>query len=368
MRKLKSNIDSISEYEAGLDIDFVKQKYKVRRVIKLASNENPYPLPYRILKKIKKFLRNINRYPDMHYSELKKNIAKKENLLVEEILPGNGSDEILELFFKCFIKKGDRVLIFSPSFSYYKILTEIYKAKVVLVKLRNFRFDINEILKKIKEVKVIILCNPNNPTGTYLNKKDLTFLIEKLKKNQFLCIDEAYYNFADSNDFPDSVSLFNKYKKGKNILITRTFSKLYGLAGLRIGYGIANKDIIKLLNKLRAPFNVNYIAMQTVKYLLKDKKYVQKIKKKILDVKYFFYEELKELNLFFIPSQTNFVLVKFPFSGEMVFNYLLSNGIIIRIFNSKELKDYARITIGKKGEMKILVKYLKKILKRKGFL
>ena len=330
----------------------------------MASNENPHKVPAKLLKFLKKELRNIYLYPDQRYKNLINTIANKIKLPPSEIFAGNGSDEILDLFFKVFIKPGDKVILFNPSFSLYKILVEIYNARPVWINLKDsFQYNIDDILKKMKkDIKVIILCNPNNPTGTYLNQKNFEKLMARLNASQFLCIDEAYYHFSTAKDFPDTLKLFKAIKGKKNLIVTRTFSKIYSLAGLRIGYAFAKKEFIDILNKIRMPFNINLLGERAVQYCLKNDSCLDKFKKLNSENKIFFYSELDKLKLSYIPSEANFILIKTHIPGKSLFNLLLQRGIIIRPFENPELKYYVRITVGARPEIKKLVKELQHIL------
>lgn len=363
MTQYKFKTDEVTDYIAGYDLEEAKKKLGLRKIIKLASNENPYKTPPGLIKVLKKNLKNVYLYPDQSYKSVKKAIADKIKLKPSEIITGNGSDEILDLIFKTIIKPKDKVLLFNPSFSVYKILSEVYKTKPIWINLKNFQYNTNNILNKLSNnIKLIILCNPNNPTGTYLDKKNMEKLITRLPRQTTLCIDEAYFNYATALNFPDTVQLFKKFMNKKNIIVTRTFSKIYGLAGLRAGYAFSNKEFIKILDKIRIPFNLNLLADKSIIFSLKDDKNTEKFIKLNMENKNFFYSQLQKLNLSYIPTQANFILIKTPLPGKIIFNKLLQEGIIIRPFENPELKNYIRITIGTKKEIKLLIKKLKKIL------
>ncbi len=362
---LKKNIKrfkNIPDYIAGLDIEDVKKEYNLKRVIKLASNENPFPPSFFVRRKLKKFFKKVNLYPDMEYKVLRENIADFLNLEKENIIVGNGSDEIFDLIFKAFINKKDKIIYPAPSFAIYEILGSIYDTNNIIVNLdRNFYYPVKKIISLLKHnISLLILCNPNNPTGTYLTKTQIEEIIKSISTNTILAIDEAYFNFSESKDFPDMLSLFKKYKD-KNIIVIRTFSKLYGMAGLRLGYAFSNKDIIKVLNKVRMPFNINLIAEKTALFYLKDKS-VRKRREYLLNVKKYLYRELEKLNIEYIKSETNFVLIKLPVKSSIIFEKLLEKGIIVRAYTSKRLRNFIRVTIGRKKEIKLFLRELKKIL------
>ncbi|MBU1077147.1 MAG: histidinol-phosphate transaminase [Spirochaetes bacterium] len=363
MTKYTINKDDISDYVAGYNDEDAKKNFRLRKVIKLASNENPYKVPVGLKWFLKKKIKNIYRYPDQDYKEIKAVLSKKLKLSTGEIFPGNGSDEILDLIFKALIKPKEKVLLFEPSFSVYTILSDIYKAAPIRINMINFQYNLDTMLKKLsKQIKLVVICNPNNPTGTYLNSTDMERLIIKLPSNTTLCIDEAYYDYADSGDFPDMIKLYKKYGSKKSIIVTRTFSKIYAMAGLRIGYAFSNSEFIGLINAIRIPFNVNMLAEKASIYALQREKITQKSRKRNTENKAFFCSALERLNLSYIPTQGNFILIKIPIPGRIVFQKLLQKGIIIRSFNDPALKYYVRITIGTKNEIKKLIKQLKKIL------
>ena len=195
-----------------------------------------------------------------------------------------------------------------------------------------------------------------------MNQKSLEKLVDKLNSRQFLCIDEAYFDFAAAKDFPDTLELFKQIGEKKNLIITRTFSKIYSLAGLRIGYAFTKKEYVKALNKIRIPFNINLLGDRAVQYCLQNDFYLNKCKELNFKNKIFFYSELEKLKLSYIPSEANFILIKTPVPGKKLFNKLLQKGIIIRSFENPELEYYVRITIGTRQELKKLIKELQCIL------
>ncbi len=353
----------IPVYSAGKSIESVQKEYKLKKIIKLASNENPYKIPKKVKKTLKTCIQLIHLYPDSSYYQLRKKIAEKLNILPENIITGNGSDEILDLVFKGFVKPGDKVIIPNPSFALYKILSAIYKTKVLKLNLKNFHYNISSLLSKISpDTKLIILCNPNNPTGTYISSSDMETIIRKLPPKSILVVDEAYYHYVTATDFPDMLSFIKKYKN-KKIIITRTFSKIFGLAGLRIGYGIAQKGIISFLDKIRMPFNVNRLAVYAAIKALECNEFINKCYLLNKKNKEYLYTELEKLGLEYIESQTNFVMIKLPVDGEYVNQKLLQQGIIIRPLSEYRLRNYIRVTIGTRKELKKFLKELKKILK-----
>lgn len=354
----------VTDYVAGLNIDTVKKKYGLRRVVKLASNENAFGVPPRIIRTLRKHLKNIHLYPDQHYQELKRAVSRNLGLEPENVLLGNGSDEVFDLVFKVLIRPKDRILTFYPSYSLYRILCEIYQARTVYLRLKDFQYDIRDIIRRLTPgVKMVVLANPNNPTGTYLKHDDMEMLIRKLSRNTFLLVDEAYAHYARTPDFPRMNELMRKYSK-KNIILCRTFSKIYSMAGLRLGAGIGPPDLIRVMNRIRPPFNVNCLAEKAALCYLKDDSFIRDISGRNQFHKDFFYRELDKAGLSYIPSAANFIFIRLPVSGKTVSEELLKRGIIIRRINEKEYDRYIRVTIGKKGEIKKFIRNIREILKK----
>jgi histidinol-phosphate aminotransferase len=364
---MKNKIFSkIPDYIAGKDINETKKLLGLKKVIKLASNENPYKTPKTLLNIFKKEFKNIYLYPNKDYPELREKLAEKLELNKENIILGNGSDEIIELVFKYLAlqSKNFRVMLFFPTFHLYYILAKIYSAKIIKINLPNFEYDIKKIIKEInkKNVDLIVICNPNNPTGTYINEFNLKEILKRMSKKNIILIDEAYYNYVTALDFPNSVEIFKEFSKKTNLIITRTFSKIYGIAGLRLGYAFGNSEIIKILNKLRMPFNVNSIAYKSALFLIDDEKFINKCKIKNYENKLFFYKELDKLNLEYKRSEANFIFIKLPIKAKDAFESLLKFGIIVRPIYGEGLENYIRVTIGKLKEIKKFLRALKKII------
>jgi len=358
--EFKKEIKNIQVYKAGKPIEEVKRKFGIKYVYKLASNENPF-VPYYIKDAINKELKNINRYPETDCFYLKDIISKKLKVSKDQIVIGNGSDEIIVLTLRAYIEKGDEVIVAYPTFLIYEIQAKIHQASVKRVPLKNFRYSLNDMAKNItKKTKIIFIANPDNPTGTYLTHNEVEDFLNKIPKDIIVFFDEAYYEFAPS-DFPRSLEFL---KNRKNIIISRTFSKVYALAGLRVGYAITTKEIANILNLVREPFNVNRFAQVAAISALKNDKFLKNTVSYILKEKEYLYSEFSKLKISFIKSATNFILVDFKRDTERLYNYLLKRGIIIRPMNSWGLNNFFRITIGKHKENKIFVKYFREYINK----
>lgn len=359
--KEKKGLSRIKLYKPGKPIEELKREKKLTRIFKLASNEIPFYPDY-AEKAIKKEIKNLNRYPESSCFYLGSKLAKKLEVSRDSIVFGNGSDEIISLALKAFIEKGDEVIVAFPSFLIYQIQAQLFGAKVVKVPLKNYAYDLDEIAKKAgSRTKIIFIANPDNPTGTYINRGKITKFLKEIPKDILLFFDEAYYEFAPS-DFPDSLELL---KKRKNLIITRTFSKAYGLAGLRIGYGVTSKEIAAALNKVREPFNVNRLAQVAAESALENENFVKKAVDFINQEKKYIYENLKKLDLSYIESSTNFVLFSFKPGAKRLYNYMLNRGVIIRELSGWGLDNFFRVTVGTRAQnrefIRLLANYKKSI-------
>ena len=360
--KIKKNITSVFKYEAGI--------FKLadrNKIIKLSSNEGAFGTSSGIKKILKEFEGKIFRYPDPESNILKETISKRHKLNKNNIICGNGSDEILTTIAKIFSGPGDEILYSEYGFLMYPIASQLSGAKGIKVKDINYRNSLKNFTKAItKRTKIIFIANPNNPTGTYLTKNELNEFILKLPKRILLVIDAAYAEYITKKDYSSGKDLV---KRNNNVIMTRTFSKIYGLAGLRLGWAYGPKYVVDIFNKVRLPFNINIAAMKAGISALSDRNfYIKSVKHNSYYLNWLT-KEIVKLGLIPIPSVANFILVKFPskgkFSANKVNNYLLSKGIILRKVESYSLNDFLRISIGKKNELIKLIKFLKIYFKKK---
>jgi len=358
---VRKAVSEIKPYKPGKPIEEVKREYKLKKVYKMASNENPLGSSPMAVSAIKKSLESINLYPDGACFYLKKALSSKYKLDMDSFVVGNGSDELIVLALQAFINKGDEVIIADPTFLVYKLAAKLAEAKVISVKLKDFKYDLEAMQSKISpRTKMIFIANPDNPTGSYVNNKQVDKFLKSVPKDVIVFFDEAYFEYAEKiKDFPDTM----QYLKRGNIIVIRTFSKIYGLSGMRIGWAAASKEIIEYLNQVREPFNVNSLAQVAAIAALKDKTHIAQSRKIVNEGKKFFTKELKELNLFFVPSSTNFILVEVGKNSKMIYEKLLRNGIIVREMSAWGLNGFIRITIGNMKENKLFINELKKNIK-----
>lgn len=369
MKLANKNILKVKSYIPGKPIEEVKRELGLREAIKLASNENALPPSRAAILAAKKALSSANRYPDGGCFYLKKAIAGRFRVKPGNVIVGNGSDEIIVLALRAFLKKGEEVIIARPTFLIYEVASKIAGAKIRYAPLKDLRYDVRRIAGLMnKRTKLIFIANPDNPTGTYITDKEVAFLLSRAPKGAIFYFDEAYFEFASgAGDFPNTM----KYLKSKNVIISRSFSKAYGLAGLRVGYAFAKENIIDCLNRVREPFNVNSPAQAAALAALGDKEYVPKTMKLLARGKAYLYRELDALGIDYVPSATNFVLINLyrksakrdRKSAKEVYKKLLKRGVIVREMSAWKLNNFIRVTIGTMPENRKFVKMLKEIIK-----
>ena len=352
-------LKNISTYKAGASKILGKNS-----VIKLSSNESPFGPSQKVLDKIKKISGTTNRYPESGSVELKDSISKRYKLNKKNIFCANGSDEILGLICQLYLTKGDEVIIPNNSFLMYEIYSKINNAKIIKSKTIDYCVDTKSILNSInKKTKIIFIANPNNPTGLYLDKLSLHSFIKKIPKRIIIVLDAAYAEYLDKNDYESGMSYI---KKNENIIVTRTFSKIYGLASLRLGWCYANQNIISLLDKIRGPFNVNRIAQEAGSVAVLEKN----VEKKLISHNKYWLKKIKDefnkLPLVVYDSQANFIFIRLRKGIKekiMLNKYLLSKSLIIRTLDNYNMPECIRVTIGTEKENKILISVFKSFFK-----
>ena len=354
----KKAIEKIEAYKPGLSEKDIKAKYNVDKVVKLASNENPYGASPKI-KDIN--IENIERYPDNYCRELRSKLADKYNVDVDNLIFGNGSVEIIQMISRAIIEADDEVITCTPTFQSYYLETIIEQGKVVDIPLTSdYRFDLDGLIKIISpKTKIIYIANPNNPTGTIVTEKELKEFMNKVPQNILVVLDEAYSEFVNDKEYPNSVELLKEYP---NICILKTFSKAYGLASYRVGYGISSPELIKELDKVRLPFNISSIGQKVACIAIEDEEHLNKCienNRKVIELTY---KKLDELNIDYIKTETNFIMIDTKKDGKAVHEKLLQNGFIVRP-GFPGMDSYLRVTIGTETEMIEFVECLNNILK-----
>ncbi len=355
-------VRNLTLYQAGKPIEELARERGLTKISKLASNENPLGPSPEAIKNMTNALWDVHRYPDMHAYELKSKLAKLYKLKRDNIILGNGSEGIMAYIARAFIQPEQEILTAENTFIGFYIIARSVGAHIKTVPLTpDYRFDVKALAKNITEkTKVIYICNPNNPTGTYITKKEFDFLMESVPSHVLVILDEAYFEYAQAQpDYPDSMDY-----RYDNVLTLRTFSKAYGLSGIRIGYGCGHEDLIANLTKVKLPFEPGVIAQVGATGAIHDKSHLRRtVVNNRLRYKETF-EFLTKHNFNPIPSAANFIAFKTgseEASGAL-FEMLLDYGVIIRQLKANEMPEYVRVSLGTQKEMKHFFKAMETVL------
>lgn len=350
---------NLKPYQPGKPIEEVERELGLKDVIKMASNENPFGPSPKALSAIKKYLSDINRYPDGGCFYLRQALSKKLKVRGEQLIFGNGSDELIILALRAFVNEGDEVVVAKPTFLIYEIASIVQGAKVKSVPMRYFKYDLKAMKNEItKNTRIVFIANPDNPNGTYVTRYELETFLRGLPETVIVFIDEAYFDFVEEKDYPNGMDYISR----GNVIVTRSFSKSFGLAGLRIGYGVSSAEIIKYLDSVREPFNVNSIAQVAALAALKDKKFLLKTKRMTGEGRRFLYSAFRRLGLTYVPSVTNFVLFEVGRNADQICRRLLKKGVIVRNMRAWGLDTFVRVTVGTEKENKRFIKELKRVI------
>ena len=350
---------NIEAYKPGRSI--LKKK---KNVIKLSANESALGMSPKVLKILQSKNYKISKYPDSKAIDLRKLISSKFKCDFNKIICGSGSDEVIQMICQLFLRSGDEVIVPQYSFLMYRIYASIVGAKIVFSKEKNFRVSVENIIKKVsKKTKIVFIANPNNPTGTYLEKKELINLRKKLNSKILLVVDDAYDEYMKDKNYSSGLNIF---KNKKNVFILRTFSKIYGLASLRVGWGYGDRKIIDALNMIKPPFNVNKIAQLCAIEALKDSKFITKSVKHNLFWSKKIKNSLEQFNIFCNKVSANFLLLNFnkcKLTADSVEKKLLQKGLILRETKTYGINNCLRLTIGNNLENKLFLNTIEKIFK-----
>ena len=349
----------VERYIGGLS-----QFKKIDNPIKLSANESALGPSPKAIQAFENDKDKIFKYPESDSDSLREVLSEKFNIDPKKIICGAGSDQIFDLTCHLFLEPGDEVIVTEFGFIMHRIYASLHKAKVVLAKEKNFKASVDEILKKVtNKTKIVFIANPNNPTGTYLSKDEMLNLRKKLKSNILMVVDDAYFEFLNSNDFTSGLDLFKDFD---NVLITRTFSKIYGLAGLRLGWGYSSKEIINEMYQIKPPFNVNRAALAAGVEAIKDNEWTKRAiehntlwSKKIFSI-------LKEYKIKTNEPTANFFLMNFgetKIDSEEAFEKLASKRLILRKMTQYKISDALRLTIGNEQANEHFIQSIRSIFK-----
>jgi len=356
-------LEFIKPYVPGKPIEEVKREYGLDDVIKMASNENPLGVSPKALAAMQAALSRLNHYPDAASYEFRSALAEHFDVDMSQVAVGNGADDLILELSMAYLEDGDEVVVSRSSFPMYDIHATAMRARMVKTSLTSeYGIDLDAMASAITErTKIVYVCNPNNPTGTIVRAAEVDAFIQRVPKSVLIVIDEAYYEMVDSDSFPNSLAYIKEGRK--NVFVLRTFSKVYGLAGIRIGYGFAHSDSISTLFKIKPPFNVNVLAQAAGIAALQDSDFVtqsvdtNKIARQIL------YRELDRLGLSYADSHTNFILFRIGPNAADVQQSLLKRGVIVRPCSGYDLPEFLRVSIGTPAQNERFIMTLSEVLR-----
>ncbi len=360
--KARVALQDIKPYTPGKPIEEVKRELGIDDVIKLASNENPIGPSKKAVEKMKDAIEKVNLYPDGTCFYLKQEIAKAKGVDNSQIIVGNGSDEIIKLLAEAFIEPGENAIMADPSFSEYDFAVTLMGGSLKKIPLTDtFTHDLDAMLAAIDDkTKMIFICNPNNPTGTIVNKEQVDAFMSKVPDDVIVIFDEAYHEYAVSEDYPHGLDYV---KDGwANVVVMYTFSKIYGLAGLRVGYSIASEPLLSWVYRTREPFNVNAVAQAGAIGAIHDDEHLEMSRKVNNEGAEYIYGELADMGLPYVKTNTNFIWININQDCVPVFDKMMKKGVIIRTGNVFGYQNYIRVTVGTMDENKRFIQTLREVL------
>jgi len=367
---VRPEVTHFEPYLPGRSMESVRRERGLKRIIKLASNENALGPSSRALQALANVRKNIFRYPDGASQSLRMALARKYHLPVDRVIVGAGSDELIELLGKTFLNSKDSIVVSEHAFIRYRMAGELMGAKIISVPMRGYTHNLEAMGDAIEpSTKLVFIANPNNPTGTYNTASELESLLSLVAKKNLqrrcpvlVVVDEAYYEFARAfqKDYPDTQALQKSYP---NLVVLRTFSKVYALAGLRVGYGFADPEIIEAMDRVRPPFNINVAAQAAAEASLADEAHVRRSVQLIFQESRKMLPALARLDIPVVPSVGNFILIDVaPRRGEEMFEMLLNRGIIVRSMDEYGFPHYIRLTYGLPSENQAFLKVLREVV------
>lgn len=373
--KARTEIQSLRPYQPGKPIDELAREFGLNAadIVKLASNENPIGPSKKAILAMEEEVRELARYPDGNGFDLKQALCKKltsDEIVIksENITLGNGSSDILDFIVKCFVTTNDEVIVSQHAFAIYGLVTKIQGGICKAVAAKNYGHDLDAMADAISDkTRLVFVTNPNNPTGTWLTQAEVADFMAKVPSDVVVVLDEAYFEYVGEADYCNGLTLIAAYP---NLVVTRTFSKAYGLASLRIGYGVSSSSIADLMNRVRPPFNVNSMALVAAIATLNDDEYVMQSKANNDAGMSYLIQSFNDLGLPYIPSVGNFISFEIPQIGDLAKNItaaevdqrLLAAGVIIRPIANYEMPNHLRVSIGTQAENEIFIAALTKIL------
>ncbi|MCC6442181.1 MAG: histidinol-phosphate transaminase [Armatimonadetes bacterium] len=357
---IRPNILDLTPYRPGKPIEEVQREYGIQDVVKMASNENPLGPSPKAVAAMEEAVRQVGLYPDGNCFYLKEDLARYWKVSAEEIILGNGSDEIIHYLGVAFMNPGEEVILADPTFVRYESAAILNNCACIKVPLKNHTYDLAAMADRITDrTKMIFIANPNNPTGTMVTRQEVDALMNRVPEGVLTVFDEAYYEYVESPAYPDTLNLV---REGRDVIVLRTFSKIYALAGLRIGYGIARPEIIHYLNQVREPFNVSLVAQAAARASLRDPGQVARSRKANAEGKRFLCQGFEAIGLEYAPSEANFIWVNTGKDSREVFEALIHRGVIVRTGDIFGWPTYIRVTMGTPDENRRFIEALRSVL------
>lgn len=354
------NIEQLTPYKPGKPIDEVRRELGLTDVVKLASNENPLGPSPRAIEAIHRYAETVHLYPDGAAHDLRQALAAHHDIPADHLVFGNGSDELLHYLGVTFLTPGDAVIQADPTFVRYEAVAMLHQAVLHRVPLRDHVHDLEAMADRIDDrTRMIFIANPNNPTGTIVSEAAVRRFMQRIPPRCLVVFDEAYHGYIESRDYPDTIRYV---REGQNVVVLRTFSKIYGLAGLRVGYGIARPEIVRLIDKVREPFNVNLIAQVAACAALLDTAHLDRSARVNSQGKRYLQAAFDELGLAYAPSEANFLWFDVGRPASPVAEGLLRRGVIVRAFDMPGVERFIRVTIGTPEENERFIAALKAVL------
>lgn len=365
---IPEHIQAITPYPPGKPLDELEREYGIKDSIKLASNENPWGPSPKAIRAMRSELLNLHRYPDGSCYYLTAAIAKSFGLDSSEVVIGNGSNEVIEFLVKALVSEGDEVITSHPSFLMYQKFVQIRGGINFVVPLKDMSHDLATIKEIISDkTKLIFLDNPNNPTGTVISPTDLYQFFSEVPESIVVVLDEAYVDYMGDELKVDLFSLIRNTKGRCPVVFLRTFSKAYGLSGLRVGFGLMPEEVAAALHKVRQPFNINQMAQVGALASLEDAEYYSNTLDQTISGREFLREEAEKLGCTSLLSHTNFFLLDVKGSGDKLYDHMLHKGVIIRSMRAYGFETYIRVTVGTKEENERFLSALAESLRELGY-
>ena len=353
---VNKGINDLSPYEPGKPIEDLERELGIKNAVKLASNENPVGPSPRVLQSIENILKNTHRYPDGNATKLKEVIGRKFSVKSNQVTIGNGSNDIIEFIARSFLGTDDSAIYSEHAFAVYPLVVKAVGAEGIEVPAKNFSHDLDAMLDSIKSnTKIIFIANPNNPTGSFIGRAEILKFLDKVPEDIIVLLDQAYFDYSSFEDSDVDFDILNNFP---NLVMSRSFSKAYGLAGFRIGYSVSSEDIANYLNRVRQPFNANSLALFAAEQAIEDEEFMNKCLQLNLEQKKFLYKGLESLGFHCLPSKGNFISFDCKEDSTGLFNRLLSQGVIVRTLGVYKMPNFLRVSVGLPEENLIFLEKL----------